>query len=177
MTTYSKRIFITGFMGAGKTSVASSLARRLNCRMLDLDHFISQREGRTPQQIIDEDGEARFRERETSALRDVLEDDAACVVALGGGAWTMLATRTLIAEHDGLTVWLDAPFELCWQRIKSGVDVRPLARDRDKAQRLYDERRSLYQLADLRVPSTEERSAEDVAAEIAHAILHRRTEM
>jgi shikimate kinase len=177
MTTSSKRIFITGFMAAGKTTVAASLAQRLNCRMIDLDHFISEREGRTAQQIIDEDGEARFREVETAALREVLDDDAARVVALGGGAWTIEQNRALIAEQDGLTVWLDAPFELCWQRMKSGGEVRPLARDREQAQRLYDERRSLYKMADLRVQATNERSAEDVAAEIVHALLHRRTKM
>lgn len=172
------RIFITGFMAAGKTTLARSLAQRMGCRMVDLDHFIFERHGRAPQQIIDDDGEARFREIETSALRLVLEETDATVVALGGGAWTMLASRTLIAEHEGFTVWLDTPFELCWQRIRSGSgDVRPLARDREKAERLYDERRSLYELADLRVEARRGRSAEDMAAEIAHALLHRRTKM
>ena len=92
---------------------------------IDLDHFIATREGRTPQQIIDEDGEARFRQLETSALRDVLLDDSVYVVALGGGAWTVEQNRALINEHDGFTVWLDAPFQLCWQRIRAAA---PLAR-------------------------------------------------
>jgi shikimate kinase len=177
MTTSSKRIFITGFMAAGKTTVAASLARRLNCRMIDLDHFIAQRKGRTPPQIIDEDGVARFREIESAALRAVLEDDAARVVALGGGTWTVERNRTLIAEHDGLTVWLDAPFELCWQRIINSSELRPLARDRDEAQRLYEARRPLYGLATLRVQVTEAGSVEEIAAEIAHASLRRRAQM
>jgi shikimate kinase len=177
MTKSIQRIFIMGFMGAGKTTIASSLARRLDCRMIDLDHLIAEREGRTPQQIIDEDGETRFRERETSALCDVLEDDVARVVALGGGTWTIEQNRTLIAEQDGLTVWLDAPFELCWQRIRSGGHVRPFARDREQAQRLYDRRRPLYGLATLRVPVTGESGAEEMAAEIERALLHRRAEI
>ena len=167
-----RRIFITGFMGAGKTTVAASLARRLSCRMVDLDHFIATREGRTPQQIIDEDGEARFRQLETSALRDVQSDDAARVVALGGGAWTVEQNRALIAEHDGFTVWLDAPFQLCWQRIRSGGPARPLARDREKARRIYRERRPIYALATLHVRATKERSAHHRATEIADALLH-----
>jgi shikimate kinase len=168
-----RRIFITGFMGAGKTTVAASLARRLSCRMIDLDHFIAEREGRTPQQIIDEDGEARFRQLETSALREVLSDDsAAYVVALGGGAWTVEQNRALINEHDGFTVWLDAPFQLCWQRIRSGGPARPLARDREKARRIYRERRPIYALATLHVRATKERSAHDKATEIADALLH-----
>jgi shikimate kinase len=176
MSVSTGRIFITGFMGAGKTTVAASLARRLNCRLIDLDRFIAAREGRSIQQIIDEDGEARFRELETSALRDVLEDDAeAYVVALGGGAWTIEQNRALITEHDGFTVWLDAPFHVCWQRIRMTRQVRPLARDRQKARRLYDERRLVYALATLHVQATKERSAADKAAEIEYALLHRRT--
>jgi shikimate kinase len=177
MTTVCKRIFITGFMAAGKTTVAASLARRLDCRMIDLDHFIAEREGRTPQQLIDEEGEARFREKEMIALRAVLEDDTGGVVALGGGTWTVERNRTLIAEHDGLTIWLDAAFELCWQRIINSAELRPLARDREKARRLYEARRTLYGLATLRVQVTEAAGAEDIAAEIAHALLRRRAEM
>lgn len=178
MSVSTGRIFITGFMGAGKTTVAASLARRLNCRMIDLDRFIAAREGRSIQQIIDEDGEARFRELETSALRDVLDDDAeAYVVALGGGAWTIEQNRALITEHDGFTVWLDVPFHVCWQRIRSVGDSRPLARNREKARRLYAERRPLYALATLRVQATKKGSAHDKAEEIACALLRRRDEM
>ncbi|MGB7925048.1 MAG: shikimate kinase [Pyrinomonadaceae bacterium] len=166
------RIFITGFMAAGKTTVAKSLARRLNCRMIDLDRFIVAREGRSIQQIIDEDGEARFREMETSALRDVLNDEAASVVALGGGTWTIEQNRALIAERDGFTVWLDVPFHVCWQRIRSAGDSRPLARSRENARRLYDARRPVYALATLRVRSTKTSRANDRAAEIEHALLH-----
>jgi shikimate kinase len=181
MTNVSIRpVFITGFMGAGKTTVAKSLARILNCRMIDLDQFIVAREGRSIQQIIEEDGEARFRELESSALRDVMDDDdddVACVVALGGGAWTIEQNRLLIMERNGFTVWLDAPFGLCWQRIRSGGDVRPLARDRATARRVYNERRPVYALATLRVRATKERSAHGRALEIARSLLGRSDEM
>jgi shikimate kinase len=85
MTERTQPIIITGFMGAGKTSIASALARRLACAMIDLDQFIREREGRTPQAIIDEDGEQRFREIEAQALREALETDGARIIALGGG--------------------------------------------------------------------------------------------
>ena len=166
-----QRIFITGFMGAGKTTVATALARKLDCRMIDLDRYIAERLGRTAQAIIDQDGEALFREVETRSLLDVLETDAARVIALGGGAWTIERNRALIARHKGFTVWLDAPFELCWQRIASALPLRPLARDRERALRLYQERRALYALADLRIQLREESSADDVAAEIYNLVL------
>lgn len=138
--------------------------------MIDLDQFIEEREGRTIQKIIDEESETRFREIETRALRDVLESSPARVIALGGGAWTIDRNRALIVEHRCFTVWLDAPFDVCWQRILRGGDMRPLARHKDRALQLYNERRSLYQLAALRVHVKKGRTVRDLAAEIANAM-------
>ncbi|MDQ3686390.1 MAG: AAA family ATPase, partial [Acidobacteriota bacterium] len=67
------RIVVTGFMGAGKTTVAAALARALNCEMLDLDDVIIEVDGRNARTIIDEDGEMPFRDVETRALRELLE--------------------------------------------------------------------------------------------------------
>ena len=163
-------IIITGFMGAGKTSVAAALARKLDCPMIDLDSLISERAGRTAQAIIEDDGEEHFRRIESAALGDVLEKSAARVIALGGGTWTIFANRSLIKQHNGLTIWLDAPFELCWQRIENGNDVRPLARDLTSARALYDARRPIYQMAALRVEVDEGKSTELIAAEIVDAL-------
>lgn len=165
------RIILAGFMCAGKTSVARALAARLGCAMLDTDELVVAREGRTIEAIIEEDGEARFRQIESDAVRDALEHSAARVIALGGGAWTIAANRALIDGHgDCLTVWLDAPFDLCWQRITSAEVARPLARERERARSLYEERRNLYALAALRVCEREGSSAEDTAAQIASII-------
>ena len=165
-----QRIVLTGFMGAGKSTVAAALARRLNCRAIDLDEIISQHERQSVPALINGSGEAQFRETETSILRIVLENKTASIIALGGGAWTLARNRALLEEHDCLTVWLDAPFELCWQRIVSAKDERPLARDRQSAHKLYDERRPLYELAALRVSAGADRSADDVALEIIQAL-------
>jgi shikimate kinase len=166
----SQRVVLTGFMGAGKTTVAARLARRLDCRMIDLDECITAREGRSISSIINEDGERRFREIETRALVDALEDDAARVIALGGGTWTLEKNRALIEEHDCLSVWLDAPFELCWKRINGQSNPRPLARDQRSAQQLYEARLSNYALARLRVIVDESSGIEDLAMTIAEAL-------
>ena len=163
-------IIITGFMGAGKTSVATALARILDCRMIDLDDFISERQGRTAQKIIEEEGEARFREIEAAALREALQMPEVRVIALGGGAWTISTNRALINEHATHTVWLDAPFELCWRRIESGINDRPLARERNKARELYDRRRPLYSQAALRLKVDESASAQAIAEVIIAAL-------
>ena len=92
MTNTPQPIIITGFMAAGKTTVATVLAQKLGYHMLDLDRSIVERSGRAIHEMIEADGEASFRAAETQALRDALEQSTACVIALGGGAWTMPAT-------------------------------------------------------------------------------------
>lgn len=162
----TRRIIVLGFMACGKTTVASELAHELNCRFVDLDSFITEREKRSPAEIITQDGEDTFREVETLALRDVLQDLGAQVIALGGGTWTTPANRTLIALYDCLTVWLDASFELCWKRITSSNVVRPLAPERQTAQSRFDARRNDYQLAEKQISVDEAVTATDIAKEI-----------
>lgn len=170
MSDEKRRIVITGFMAAGKSSVAKVLAARLDCRMIDLDFIITERERRSVPALIQDEGEARFREAERRALSVVLEMNRARVIALGGGAWMMAENRELIRKHDCLTVWLDAPFELCWQRITESEGARPLAKDRETAERLYHERRPVYALAALHISATREKSVEDLASEMAGAL-------
>ena len=166
-------IVIIGFMGTGKTTVAYQLAGRLNCRAVDLDDLITQRERRRPQEIIDQDGEEAFRRIETELLGKALRESTARVLAAGGGAWTIPANRKMIEDHNAITVWLDAPFELCWKRIEAGREARPLARSREMAQGLYDKRHPLYALADLQIPVNESESAEEIARKVFDAILSR----
>lgn len=164
-----RRIVLTGFMCAGKTTVARALAARLNCAALDTDAAIVERTGRRIEAIINEDGEARFRHIEREVLRDCLENREACIIALGGGAWTLAENRALIAAHDCHTVWLDAPFELCWQRIANADHTRPLARDREQARELYTARRAFYSQAALHVFVSADESAEAIALRIVSA--------
>jgi len=165
------RIVLTGFMGAGKTTVARALARLLGGRLVSLDDLVTQLEGRPPQALLDEEGEDHFRDAETRALRLALADASARVVDTGGGALTLERNRALVDEHGCVTVWLDAPFDLCWRRINADAahTERPLARDRARARSLYEQRRAVYRLAALRVRVTPQRSAEDLAAEILRA--------
>ena len=166
------RVVITGFMGAGKTTVGRALARLLGETFVDLDESVAEAEGRTPRELIDEEGEQYFREAETRALRLALEGGAARVIATGGGAWTLGRNRALAAAHGCLSVWLDAPFDLCLRRIleSGGPSDRPFARDPARARRLYEERLAAYRLSDLRVPVTPHSTVEEIAARIAAAL-------
>ncbi|MEK6334862.1 MAG: shikimate kinase [Acidobacteriota bacterium] len=165
----NRRIVIVGFMGSGKTTIAEALGRKLECDVTDLDLFITEREDRSPAEIIAQAGESEFRNAETVALRDVLENNEAQVIALGGGAWANEANRALVAAHGCLSVWLDAPFELCWERIASSETIRPLAPDRATAAKLYHDRNESYRLSDRRIRV----SSDDSPTAMAEKILDR----
>ena len=154
-------------MGCGKTTVAKELARQLATGSLDLDSFVTDREGRSPAEIIAADGEPAFREIETRALNDALTSNEAQVISLGGGTWTIPANRTLIALHDCTTIWLDAPFDICWQRILDGSEiVRPLAPDHATALARYEARRADYALAEHRIVVSGSDEQESIANQI-----------
>lgn len=145
-------IVITGFMGCGKSEVARELALRLNVPMIDLDDQITAREGRTPAQLINEDGEPAFRAIETNMLRELLQTSAASVIALGGGAWIEKANRELIDQYGCVSVWLDAPFAVCWERISNSAEERPLGKTLEQAEARYNLRRPIYALAKIHIP-------------------------
>jgi shikimate kinase len=166
----NQQIVIIGFMGTGKTTVARELGRALNYPVVDLDNLITARDGRSPNEIIEQDGEDRFRQIETQLLGEVLGAEPAPIIAAGGGAWTIATNRKLIADHGAVAVWLDAPFELCWRRIQAGREARPLARSREMAEQLYAERRAIYELAGVRISVSEHESAAELATKISNAI-------
>jgi len=145
-------IVITGFMGCGKSNVARELARRLDVPMIDLDDRITAREGRTPAQLITEAGEDQFRAIETNTLLDLLQTKEARVIALGGGAWIESANRDLIDRYGCLSVWLDTPFAVCWQRISASTEDRPLGKTVEQAEARFNLRRPFYSLARIHIP-------------------------
>lgn len=166
----ARTIVITGFMGCGKSKVARALAASLNLAIVDLDESITTRTGRTPAQLINEDGERAFRTVESETLRDVLHSREAGVVALGGGAWIEAANRELITESGCASVWLDVPFEVCWSRIETADEDRPLGKTRDQALALYERRRPVYQLADIHVRASGREALDDLVATINASI-------
>jgi shikimate kinase len=144
-------IVITGFMGCGKSKVARALARRLDVPVVDLDDVITAQQARTPARLITEEGEAAFRSIESNTLGELLKTMQAGVIALGGGAWIEETNRKRIEQHGCLSIWLDVPFEVCWARIETSDEDRPLGRTREQAQSLYDRRKPIYQLAAIHI--------------------------
>ena len=142
------KIYLVGFMGAGKSSVARALGRRLDWRAEDIDARIEQAERRDIPTIFRDSGEPYFRAREREALIDLLPERGA-VIASGGGTFADASNRELMLR-DGGVVWLDAPFEIVLQRVPRD-GRRPLAADRLGMEQLYNQRLTAYRQAHLRV--------------------------
>ncbi|HJT29546.1 MAG TPA: shikimate kinase [Pyrinomonadaceae bacterium] len=155
-------IVITGFMGCGKSKVARELALRRNVVLVDLDEWITARAGRSPAQLITEDGEPAFREIESNALRDLLKAGEAGVIALGGGAWIEKVNRDLIDDYSCTSIWLDTPFAICWERIVASEEDRPLGRTREEAQARYLLRKPIYALAQLHIAVSPGQTLDDI---------------
>lgn len=147
-------IYLLGFMGSGKTTIAQLLADHLGWHFVDLDAEIEAAEETTIAQIFEAHGEAEFRRLETEMLRKIMgriEHLTPSVVALGGGTFAQEVNRGMLAGH-GISVWLDCPFEIVQQRITE-AETRPLARDPQQFRQLYEERRAAYERADFRIDS------------------------
>ena len=142
------RIALTGFMGVGKSSVARHLSQILRCQRVDLDLFIEDNERRRIASIIDADGLEYYRGLETKYLERFLAGSDARILSLGGGTWTMPANRELLKTHGFTAVWLESTFEHCWLNISFSRKDRPLARDKQAALKLFEERQKDYSLAD-----------------------------
>ena len=144
-------------MAAGKTTLAQSLARRLGWRAEDVDQLIEARERRTVADIFARDGETYFRSIERQVVYALLPLRHT-VVATGGGTFIDPETRAAI-NADGVSVWIDAPFDVLLSRIPAD-GRRPLATDRVQMAMLFESRRLAYQQAQVRLDASRARSEE-----------------
>jgi shikimate kinase len=168
------RIFLIGFMGAGKTTVGRLLAARLGTSFVDLDQEIEQRTGGTIREIFERHGEPEFRRIEIDALHEILAGGGDAVIATGGGTFTSEAGARLILGA-GLSVWLNPTFGTIVGRIGGrGKTDRPLLRDEAQALELYRERLAAYRRADLTVDVGGGEAPEEVAARIDLLLRERR---
>ncbi|WP_305042483.1 shikimate kinase [Geoalkalibacter sp.] len=159
-------IFLTGFMGAGKTTVGRVLAERLGWDFLDLDRFIEGRVGCGIPEIFATQGEGAFRDAESQALH-ALSGDPPRVVATGGGIVGREENRRRMREL-GRVVFLDLPWAELLPRLQS-EGGRPLATGEggwETVRQRWEARLPLYREAELRIAC-----AGLTPAEIAHRII------
>jgi shikimate kinase len=160
------RIYLVGFMGAGKSTVGRELSLKLRCPFVDLDAEIEKAEGISVHEIFARFGEPRFRQIEREHLKKISESSAA-VVALGGGAYVDSDNRRIVDE-SGVAVWLDATFATISDRVRPD-GTRPLLENLEQARRLYTERLPSYKLARIQV-LTDNRLPDSIAQEIVERV-------
>jgi len=166
----ARSIVFIGLMGAGKTAIGRKVAAALGLDFTDSDHEIESVSRMGIPELFERYGEAEFRALESRVILRVLEEGPQ-VLSTGGGAFMSEPTREAIARH-GISVWLKADLDVLMERVVKKHN-RPLLKNADPRavmERLMRERHPVYALADLTVPTREERK-EVIAGEVI-ASLH-----
>jgi len=145
------KLYLVGFMGAGKTTTGRALGRRLGWQVLDVDECIERREGRRVAAIFAREGEAYFRQVERQVLHELLPRRNV-IIATGGGTFVDPENRNLMLA-DGGVAWLDVPLSSVIERVPAD-GRRPLAADRDQMNQLFERRQMAYSQAHVRIDAS-----------------------
>ena len=169
-TTYqlTKPVFLIGFMGSGKSSVARCLACDGGMASCDLDELIEQRDGRTIAQIFEDDGQEGFRDLESDEISAVAQGEPR-IIACGGGVVERPANVDVM-HAAGYVVCLNVDFDEAARRI--GADTaRPLFAAKPAARTLFQAREKLYRQAADVVIDTTASAVDGVAAKVRAALV------
>ncbi len=154
------KIYLVGFMGAGKTTVGRELAARVGAPFFDLDELIEAGESASIKDVFTNQGEAYFRRRERDLLRSTRHLDTG-IVATGGGTFTFDENVQFI-QSEGLSVYLSAPYSLLRSRLGEKAAERPLFRDDIAAHELYNSRIRYYRMADITIEVREDETTNEI---------------
>ena len=158
----AEKVYLVGFMAAGKSSLAREVGRRLGWKVEDVDDRIEARERRPIAAIFATDGEAYFRAVEREIVQELLAPRHV-VVATGGGTFVDPDLRALM-KADGAVFWIDAPLGQIIDRLPRDGS-RPLAANREQLESLYGSRRFAYAQAHVRLDASRA-SVGDLADEV-----------
>lgn len=153
------KIYLTGFMGSGKTTVGRALSARLGCNFHDLDAEIEHRTGKSISSLFEDQSENAFRQIETKILQSLTSDPS--IIATGGGCFFFNHDWML---ENGTVIYLEVPFNTLTQRIGANSS-RPLWKN---AEKLFQEREENYKTAHFSVNAA--RSPEEIAIDICNFI-------
>jgi len=163
-------IFIVGPMGSGKSTVGKIISDELFLNFFDTDDEIESRTGASIDWIFDLEGEEGFRKRESSILEEMVKQNS-IVLSTGGGIILSDSNREMLSSR-GTVFYLSTPISVQIERTSKDKD-RPLLKNGDPEEiltRLQKERKDLYESVSDHVIETENKSSQEVAAEIINLV-------
>ena len=162
------KIYLIGFMGAGKTTVGRELGRRIGAPFFDLDDLVETAEKMSIKDVFAQHGEPYFRKRERDILRSThyLEE---AVIATGGGTFTFEENIQFI-QSEGVSIFLSAPYAVLRNRIGEKAAERPMFRDDVAAHELYNARLRFYKMSDIVLDIREDESPLEIVERIVHQL-------
>jgi len=168
-----RTVVLVGMMGSGKTAIGRALSQRLAVPFLDSDAEIETAANATIAEIFARSGEPFFRRRESEVISRLLTG-APCILSTGGGAFLAKRNRKIIKRY-GVAVWLNAPLDVLWERVRH-KDSRPLLRTADPRATLaeiYAVRTPIYAKAKLHLAVANRASIEDTTESVLSLLLTR----
>ncbi|WP_413379752.1 shikimate kinase [Alkalihalobacillus sp. 1P02AB] len=162
-------VYLTGFMGSGKTTVGEGLGKAVGVQVIDTDQWIEQTEGETIKELFQTKGEQYFREKETEALAKIQQTPL--IVTTGGGIVLKEQNRELM-KKKGIVVFLDCKIDEIFDRV-AGDSTRPLLQNKSKAdiKKIFDERKTYYLEAATIVFDTSGKSVMQIVQELKEILL------
>jgi shikimate kinase len=182
--TKSTLIYLTGFMGSGKSTIGPILANTLGYEFADVDRVIEQRTGKSVREIFAEDGEKVFRELERQALEELssLEHQ---IVSLGGGSITDARNFELV-KRSGILIYLYSSQEHLLKRLQHKTDrpslvdeegdLLPVDQLRERVKMLYQARAPIYSQAHLTIHTDDQKVGKSVDEIVKKLSAYRKTE-
>ncbi len=165
-----KNIFLIGFMGAGKSTIAKALQRELDMSLVEMDARIVEEQGMSINEIFDRYGEDRFRDIESRLVLEICKEGD-CVVSCGGGV-VVRPQNVETMKKNGKIVFLTATPETIYERVKNSTD-RPVLNGHMNVEyiaALMEKRRALYEAAaDIRI-ATDGKTRNEICREIMNAL-------
>jgi shikimate kinase len=165
-----KNIYLVGFMGSGKSTVGKILAEKLNMNFIDIDKLIEEKEGMKIKDIFEQKGESYFRELERKQIEAIVNQEG-LVVSTGGGLGANLDNMNLM-KKNGDVVWLDVSLNTVLDRLKNDQDRPLLKQPTEKIRQLFEERKNVYRLANIRI-NADKKTPSQIVEEILTKIKRR----
>ena len=162
---------LIGYMGCGKSTIGKKMSEILNIKLVDTDAWIEERQGMTVSEIFATKGELFFRDLETGALQELLEEKETMVISVGGGLPLREENRSLL-QQLGQVIYLKAQPETIYNRIK-GDTTRPLLQTEnpmEKIREMLGQREEKYQVAADKIVTVDDKDLSEILDEILEAV-------